>query len=206
MATAEGRKARGPLTPPLSPEGRGKWSAVLLLSLAACSVPQAGQIGTMGRILFASGAAVYGIVMLWLLWALARRHRWVEPRGVLPVEEVRDRRLGFWLTVWVGVTAVILGGLVTASLSRPVRRVLRASARPHGADRRGGIAGGLQRLEGGAAGPGARARQRRAGAGDGGLLSLACSMCHRIREMTASASVAPDVTHLVSRPTIAAGT
>ncbi|MBP2312157.1 cytochrome c oxidase subunit II [Azospirillum soli] len=262
---------------------------------------QAGHIGTMWWILFATCAAVYGIVMLWLLWALARRHRWVEPRGVLPVEEGRDRGLTFWLSVWVGGTVVILCGLVTASYAvdkslthlanreelavevegmqwwwrirypdddpsrsiataneihlpagAPVRLKLKAQDVIHSlwipnlhgkmdlipgrenelflvAEREGTYRGqcaefcGLQHAHmaltvvvespedfnawkeaqlAPAPEPASDEQKR----GKAVFLSSACSMCHGIRGTTASASVAPDLTHLASRPTIAAGT
>ncbi|TWA69305.1 cytochrome c oxidase subunit 2 [Azospirillum baldaniorum] len=295
---------RGPPVP-LPRPGR----VVPFLVLTACSGPQsmldpaggqAARIGVMGWILLAGCAFVYTVVLLWLLWALTRRHRWVEPGGILPCQAGGERRLTNGLAVWVAGTVLILFVFVTASyavdkslthlanreevvvevegkqwwwtvrypnddpsrsittaneihlpVGVPVRVKLKAADVIHSlwipnlhgkmdlipgrdnelfltADREGTFRGqcaefcGLQHAHmaldvivhsraafdawkeaqlAPAPAPTDEAQAR----GQAMFLTSACTMCHGIRGTPASASVAPDLTHLASRRSIAAG-
>ena len=88
---------------------------------------------------------------------------------------------------------------------RPVRRILRHAARQH-ADPRGrrcrrAISSAGSRPQ---ASP-ARGRSRPWRAGKAAFLAQSCVNCHRVRGTPARGTYAPDLTHLMSRQTLAVG-
>jgi len=78
--------------------------------------PQAARIGSLWWLMLAVCAAVYALVLLAMLWGAARRRRWPAAGEVVRPAEESERRLGRWVAGATAVSAVILLGLLVASV------------------------------------------------------------------------------------------
>jgi cytochrome c oxidase subunit 2 len=99
-----------------------------LQSALAPAGPQAARIGELWWLMLWVCAAVYVLVMIALLWGIVRRRRHEPPAVVLRPAPGTERGLARWVGGATAVSALVLLGLLVASVS--TSRSLQALAAP----------------------------------------------------------------------------
>ena len=134
------------------------------------------------------------------------------PRPVYLTLKSADVCHSFWVPRLAGKTDLIPGRINThvvpdrraRPVPRPVRRVLRHPARQHAAPRRRRLARATSSAGWRTSGSRPSTSPARAGR-QAAFLAQSCVNCHRVRGTPAQGSYAPDLTHLMSRQTLASG-